>query len=107
MQCNISLDSDFNLKVGAHKIYIKYVACDDANLGNSGKDDGNYARWVPKEYTMYVNKDEPESMRLSSLFHELMHVFEDIYEIKISHKDINIVGDAMAQIFFDNFKVGE
>ena len=54
-------------------------------------------------YTIYVNSDDPPSMRLSCLLHELMHVLEALYEIKISHKDLNIVGDAYAQIFIDNF----
>ena len=98
MDYDICLDEDFDLKVGAHTIHVKVVDNYDDGLGES-----NHGTWLPHKYTICLNKDDPYSIRLSTFLHELIHVFESFYEIKISHRDLNLVGDAMTQVLIDNF----
>lgn len=96
---NIKLGTSHVLKIGAHQIPVKFVSGGHESLSEGSC----HGSWIPREYTIYVNKDDPESLQLSTLFHEIIHVFEYFYEIKISHKDLNLVGDMFAQVFLDNF----
>lgn len=96
----VSLDKDFDLKVGAHTIHVVFVPGDHTALS-----DHSNGAWFRAEYTIYISADDPESMRLSSLYHELIHVLEDFYNVKMSHRDLNLVGDIIAQIMIDNFQV--
>ena len=102
MKYKIELNEDFDLKVGAHIVHIKFV-----DSSNDSISDENHGAWVPRKYTIFLYKEDPYSMKLSSLFHEVIHVFEYFYDIKIPHKDLNLMGDAFAQVFLDNFKEGE
>lgn len=99
MNYSIPLDDDFDLKVGAHTIHVRLV-----DSSNDGLGDSNHGTWVPGKYTIFLSKDDPYSIRLSTFLHELIHVFEGFYEIKISHKDLNLVGDALTQVIMDNFQ---
>lgn len=100
MEYGIQLEEDFDIKVGAHTIHVKLVDPTHDGLGET-----NHGTWIPSKYSIFLNQKDPYSVRLSTFLHELIHVFEAFYEIKISHKDLNLVGDALAQVFIDNFKV--
>ncbi len=99
MDYRIQLDEDFDIKVGAHTIHIKMVTPEHDGLGD------NHGIWLPSKYTIYLLKKDPYSVKLSTFLHELIHVFEAFYEIKISHKDLNLVGDMLTMVLMENFKV--
>lgn len=98
MQYELKIDEDLDIQVGAHTVHIKLV-------DGSHFEDNHHGLWVQEKYTIFISKNDPYSMRLSTLIHELIHVFEDFYSIKISHKDLNLVGDMLAQVLLTNFKV--
>lgn len=105
MQINIPLDKDFDIEVGAHKIKVKFV--DSAKLKEEAEqspdptDDTHvYGIWDPETFTIYINKNGPDSMKISTLFHELIHAMEDFFAIKVSHKDLNLIADIIAQCLF-------
>jgi len=95
----VELEEDFELKVGAHTIYVQFVPSDNLELGSD-----NYGKWVPNKFTILIRNCSPYSMKLSTLLHEILHVLETVYVIDISHKDLNVAGDALAQILLDNFR---
>lgn len=99
MNYSIPLEEDFDIKVGAHTIHVRLVDGSDDGLGEA-----NHGTYIPSKYTICINKKDPYSVRLSTFLHELIHVFEGFYEIKISHKDLNLVGDAFTQVLMDNFQ---
>lgn len=99
MNYSIPLDDDFDIKVGAHTIHVRLVDETDDGLG-----DGHHGTWIPSKYTICINSKDPYSIRLSTFLHELIHVFEGFYGIKISHKDLNLVGDVLTQVLMDNFQ---
>ncbi len=100
MLYEIPLVEDFNIKVGAHTIYVRFVSAEDDLLGENAS-----GVWVPRKYTILLDQNAPYSIRLSTLLHELIHVFEEFYTVKVSHKDLNIIGDAYTQVLMDNFRV--
>lgn len=93
----VDLSKNFNLKVGAHKIYVKFVCSANKKLSeNPGEI--NYGAYDPEAKTIYISKNQPESMKFSTLIHELIHVAEDIYQVRISHVQLNIISEMFAQI---------
>lgn len=99
MDFNIDLSQDFDIYIGPHLFHVKFVPRNDSSL------DDNYGTYHSPTLTIRIAKDVPYSLKLSTLFHELLHVLEDLYDIKISHKDLNLVGDLLAQVLLMNFKV--
>lgn len=95
------LDEDFEIKVGAHTWKIVFAEA-------TGLTDGHSHAWgtcdVEKQ-TIYIDRNAPYSMRLSTFFHELIHVFESVYDVEMQHRDVNLVGDALAQVLVDSFQV--
>lgn len=41
--------------------------------------------------------------RLTTLIHEIIHAFEDEYDVEIGHEIIEKIEDGVAQFFIDNF----
>lgn len=99
MDFDINLDQDFDVKIGPHLFRVMFVP------RNSDSLDDNYGSYSSRTLTILISKDAPDSLKLSTLFHEIIHVLEDLYDIKISHKDLNLVGDMIAQVLLDNFKI--
>lgn len=97
---SIDLEKDFTFKLGAHQWRVEYtdVTPDMVN------DHTTWGICVPEKQLIRINKIATPSMRLSTLLHEIMHAFEAVYEITIDHRDLNLVGDAFAQIMLDSFR---
>lgn len=94
----IDLTKDFSLNVGAHKIHVKFVSLKNKKLTEDPKEEINYGTYQPQEKTIYISKDQPESIKFSTLIHELIHVAEDIYLVKMNHVQLNILSEMFAQI---------
>ena len=132
MKFNLPLNKDFELKVGAHIIHVFFVDDDheafhqdgieveDAkdkkpkdNKDNDGNNEDDYEScedselmhgcWIPETNSIYIRKDDSESMKTSTFFHEIFHVFQSIYSVSISHKDLNLAAEIMTQVLYDNF----
>lgn len=101
MDYTIQLDEDFDLKVGAHTIKVRIVNSDNDGLMATDA----HGLYIAAKYMILLDAQDPYSIRLSTLIHELIHVFEHFYEISMKHQDVNLVGDILAQILLDNFVV--
>lgn len=92
MKFQINLDNDHEVQIGAHIIYVKFVSVDHSRL------DGNHGCYLPKEFTIFINKDDPDTIKLSTYFHELAHVVEHIYTVELDHIVLNLVSESLAQV---------
>ncbi len=103
----IDLDKDFSLKIGGHEIKVFFVSPADPrlNLDDVVRKDAlsNHGIYNGERYEIYINNNDPYTVKLSTLIHEITHSLEDFYQIKISHRDINLIGEIFSQILIDNF----
>lgn len=102
MKFELSLDEDFELKLGAHTWKIMFV-----DLKNELSEEHAWGVCCSSKQMIHIDKNAPYSMKLSTIFHELIHAMEDIYEVKLDHRDLNLIGDVLAQIMLDNFVIKE
>ena len=98
MRFEIDLDSDFALKIGAHEWHVRFVDVEDFST-----DSAPWGLCESHKQRITINRSATPSMRLSTLLHEMLHALEAVYEIDISHKDLNLTADALAQILIDSF----
>lgn len=99
MKFAIDLEEDFALKLGGHTWTVEYVDVTPDMVN----DHTTWGICVPEKQAIRINRIASPSMRLSTLLHELMHALEAVYEITIDHRDLNLVGDALAQVMLDSF----
>jgi hypothetical protein len=97
---SIPLEGEFEIKVGAHTFFVKYV-----DSGNNWLGDDNHGVYVGHIYTIFINDSDPDSIKLSTFFHELMHALEELYDLKMSHRDLNVLGEVFSQVLIDNFQL--
>lgn len=64
----------------------------------------DFGCWDTEKMTIFIRKDVSPEMKLSTLFHEMIHAIECVYTTEFDHKDLNLVGEVFSQIFLDNFK---
>lgn len=64
-----------------------------------------YGCWIATQSAIFIRNDLPKEMFISTLFHEIFHAIEDLYEVKIRHQDLNLMSDMMANIFLQNFLI--
>lgn len=102
MMFDLSMEKDFRINIGAHKWHVKFV--DLTNTIGSSNDDCLLGVCLFEHQTILISDKSSYSMRLSTFFHELIHAFECIYDIKISHQDLNLVGDALSQVLISSCK---
>lgn len=91
MKLSINLDSDHEIQIGAHKVKIKFVENTHSRI------DDDYGCYVTHEKTIYINKTVPETLKFSSLLHEIEHAIEDIYGVELDHTILNLIGEALSQ----------
>ncbi len=101
MKFDISLETDFELKIGPHSYSIKFVDRQHPELNDPTS---SYGVCIIETREILIQKGIPYSLKLSTLMHEVMHVFEDLYSLKISHKDLNFTADMLTCILWDNFR---
>lgn len=53
--------------------------------------------------TLYIKTGQKRKEALKTLIHEVLHAFEDEYEIVLGHKVINKLEDPLANFFLENF----
>lgn len=108
MKFNLVLNKDFSIKVSSHIIYVKFLPPDHDiwKTGNPIEDqEVCHGMYVAEDYTIYIRSTDPESMKLSTFYHELFHVFEHFYTFSLDHKELNLVAECLTQTLLDNFKV--
>lgn len=106
MKFNIPLDKDFKFKIGCHIFDIKFVHNNIIEQKSKAKkDEYIYGVWRPDENIVYISKELSNSLKLSTIFHEIMHVVETIYDLRLSHQNVNIIGEALAQMFIETLQV--
>lgn len=96
----LSLDEDFTIKVGAHTWSVSFV-----EMRTELSESHTWGICLADKQEILINKNASYSMRLSTFFHELIHAFEYVYEVQIPHRDVNLVGDVLAQVFIDSLEV--
>ena len=92
MKLDLNLSSDGYIQIGAHKILVSFVEPDHPRL------DSDHGCYVPKEYTIYLNNQDPESIKFSAFLHEAIHAIEHIYTLELDHVVLNLVGEGLAQV---------
>lgn len=128
MKFNINLDEDFDLKFSCHTIHVKFVDKTHSALQEESdniseqqesvdekQEDTNeqqatvplFGCYIGDEFTIYVRKVDPYSIRLSTFLHELIHVIEQIYTLDLDHKELNLISEVMTQVLYDNFGLGD
>ncbi len=103
MLFDIDLSENFSFKVGPHLYAVEFVDREDHRLDEGG----SYGSLIHKESKIIIREDCSYEMKLSTFFHELIHVMEDIYHIKISHKDLNLLAEIMSMVLLFEFSVEE
>ena len=82
-----------SIKIGGKKIKVKLVdECD-----NAGEWDGNL-------YVISIENlaDAPPERMEECLLHEIIEALNQLYELKLAHWKINIIGESLYQILKDN-----
>lgn len=97
---DLPLDKDFSLKIGAHVWKVRFV--------EELPSEDHYDMWGSccfQTLTISVvrREDLDYSMVLSTFFHEVLHAYEYTYNVRMSHKDLNIIGELLADMFLGNF----
>lgn len=64
----------------------------------------DYGCWDSDKMTIFIRNNVSNGMKLSTLFHELIHVIECVYTLELDHKELNLIGEVFSQIFIDNFR---
>lgn len=86
------------LKIGGHIFTIKYVdkfeASLEEDLGSCDRDSS----------TLVINTNSriSESQRESTLIHEILEAINDIYDVGLEHRQIQLLESTLYQIFVDN-----
>jgi Zn-dependent peptidase ImmA (M78 family) len=94
MNIKLNLATDHKIKISTHEIQVCFVEPNHPALDG---DQGCY-----RDYVIYINKSNPESMRLSTYIHEFMHAVEDIYIFSIDHVKLNILAEGIGQVLHQN-----
>ena len=85
-------DEDYAIKF-VKTVERKQKAGDEETLGLCDFD----------EKIIYVKEDQEPDMIFGTVIHELGHAMEHEYKIRISHKAIYQLDEAITQLFKDNF----
>lgn len=96
MKLDAELNQDHEIKIGAHAIKVKFV---DPGHDKLEYDHGCYE---PKEYTIYINSKDPESMRFSTFLHEALHAVEHVLGFEIDHLQLNLLSEGLGQILLQD-----
>lgn len=94
MELNLNIDSDHQIKLGAHTIDVKFV---DSSNPYMSDDHGVYAYDL---YCIFINKNDPPSVRFTTYLHEYMHVIEQIYTVQMDHTVLNLVAEGLGQLLY-------
>ncbi len=105
MKFNINLNNDFNIKISSHTIQVKFVSPEHEVLKPTEEHELCHGVYIAEEFTIYIRKTDPETMKLSTFFHEMFHVLEHIFTFELDHKELNLVAECLTQTMLDNFKV--
>jgi hypothetical protein len=64
----------------------------------------DHGEYDPKTFTISVRLEDPETLRISSFVHELMHAIEHVYTLEMDHTQLNLFSESITQVLVDNFK---
>ena len=91
MNIEVNLEEDHEIRLGAHNIKVFFVDPSHEKL------DGDHGAYVPKEYSIFINKKDPESIRFTSLIHEILHATEQIFTFELDHFQLNLIAECIGQ----------
>lgn len=94
MNINVNVNTDHKIKIGAHEIKVFFVEPEHPRLDG---DQGAY-----NNYEIYINKKSAESIRFSTLLHEIIHAIEEIYTFSLDHVKLNLISESLAQALYQN-----
>lgn len=98
MKSSLNLKTDHEFKLGIHTIKVKFVAPDHEYLK------GDHGCYQPQEYTIYINKVDPDTIKYSTYLHESIHVFEHIYTFSLNHTVLNLIAECLTQVLLQDKK---
>ena len=102
MKLNLEFKKTFKFKVNGHQYRVKFIK---QNSDTELENDYGFCDFAKR--LILIREDIPDSLKLSTFIHELMHILEDLYSVKISHKDLNLVSDMIAAVLAENFQIKE
>lgn len=69
------------------------------------RDYGKYGEWCPNSLKIFIDADLPETLKNQTKIHEILHAIMCLYDIRIKHHKIEILGVVLNQLLTgDNFK---
>lgn len=92
MNLEVNLTDDHEIKLGAHTINVRFVdKCHEKLLGDHGC-------YCHETLTIFIKKDDPESLRFTTYLHEGTHALEQILGFEIDHFHLNLIAEGLASI---------
>ena len=80
------------IKLGGKKIKVSLVK--KGSLGNGN----NIGEWDPNNFTIEIENVPPQQRINECFVHEVIEAINSIYELKLRHWKINLLGEMLYQV---------
>ena len=83
------------VKVAGYKVKVNEIK-------NLYRDTGEFGQWNHPALEERIDDNLPEDLTIETKIHETLHAINDIYGIKLTHTQLNLLSVALHQLFNDN-----